>query len=92
MIAETRDMGKFEPLTNNTNHSRGDRNSSKAKEMTAKIRALVQDVFYRFKEETGIRTPESKRLRKDYDNIRTSRPDHLLELKAIKEKILALEV
>ncbi|MGD0955090.1 MAG: hypothetical protein ABR985_22345 [Methanotrichaceae archaeon] len=90
MIAETRDVGKFEPLTNNTSHSRGDRNSSKAKEMTAKIKALEQDVFYNYKE-NGIRTPEFTRLRKQYDALRTTMLDHLHELKALKERILALE-
>ena len=90
MIAENRDMGKFVPLTNNMGHSRGDRNSSKAKETTAKIKALEQDVFYNYKE-NGIRTPESKRLRKQYDALRTTMHDHLHQLKALKERILALE-
>ena len=90
MIAETGDMAENDDFTNNTGHSRGDRNSLEAKEMTAKIKALEQDVFYNYKE-NGIRTPESKRLRKQYDALRNTMHDHLHQLKALKERILALE-
>lgn len=71
--------------------------SEERRVLSTEVTSLEKAVFYDYME-TGIRTPASMKLRKQYDALRTSMPyqrqeyiERLHELEALKERILVLE-
>ena len=74
-------------------------NTPVGRRLSAETKDLELDVFYENPRDNGIRTPESLKLRKQYDALRTDMPyrrqeyiNRLHKLRSLKEQILALEV